>query len=83
MFVEENIWHWGDLRDRTSTGYVTLRRRLDVEENICSRVFSVLFTAYHSSIAAEELAGRLAAQREPSAWVRASFAVERSESCNI
>jgi len=62
-------------------------RRLGVDENICPGVFSILkyhfwitHDALHSSVAAEALAGRLAAQREPSAWVSASFAVEGSQS---
>ena len=65
-------------------------RRLNDEENIFPGVFSILnyhvwitHDAFHSSIAAEALAGRLAAQREPIVRVSASFAVERSQSWNI
>jgi hypothetical protein len=60
---------------------------LNDEENIFPGVFSILnyhvwitHDAFHSSIAAEALAGRLAAQREPIVRVSASFAVERSQS---
>jgi hypothetical protein len=68
---------------------IEIGRRLDVEGIICPEVFSILKChfwiahAFHSSIAAEALAGRLAAQREPSACVSATFVVEKNQSWSI
>jgi hypothetical protein len=72
---------WVHFRDRSKVGCW--------REKNCPGVFSILkyhfwiTHAFHSSIVAEALAGRLAAQREPSNWVSASFAFERSKSWNI
>ena len=68
---------------------IEIGRRLDVEGIICPEVFSILkyhfwiAHAFHSSIAAEALAGGLAAQREPSACVSATFVVEKNQSWSI
>jgi hypothetical protein len=73
MFVEENISQWGDLCGILGSYGISLIYMWHFVEGLMLKKIFAPECVFLAHCAAEELVGKLAAQRQLSAWVRECY----------